>query len=113
MSVGTCVTKQLWGAVVTEWELTGNGGGEPVRCPQYADKSYAMFGTWGGATVVLQGSWDFDNPTTWFTLNESDNTTAISNTANAAGKVLENPIWIRPLMSSAGTTDVKISCVCK
>jgi hypothetical protein len=73
-----------------------------------------MIGTWGGATVTLQGGFDKDDETALLaTLHETDNATNISNTTDAIGTVLENPIWIRPLMASAGTTSVKVVLVCR
>lgn len=93
-----------YGVRIYQYTLDADGGGDAVKCAHLSDKSYAMTGTWDGATVVLQGSWDYATPATWLTLNESDNSTSISNTANAAGVVLENPIWIRPFMSGKGAT---------
>jgi hypothetical protein len=95
--------------LIIRWKTDAIAAGEPVRIAPYADKSYGMYaGTagWASSTVILQGSWDVDNSPpredTWVTLTESDNTTGISMTANGAGVVLENPIWIRP-NRTAGT----------
>jgi hypothetical protein len=89
--------------LVYTWTLGDADTGAAKRVGSFGDKSYAMQGTWDTATIVLQGSWDppDQTPATWHTLHESDNTTAISNTANAIGVILENPVWIRPV-SSAG-----------
>ena len=90
---------------IYEWILTASENGTPIRITEYPDKSYAMWGTFGG-TVTLQGSWDpVTSPTaidanSWFTLTESDNTTAITGTGGKAGVILENPVWMRPI---AGT----------
>jgi hypothetical protein len=101
---------------VHTWILTENGYGKPVKVPHLADKTYAMFGTWGGATVVLEGGFDLTDPAAdagYQTLHESDNTTAISLTANGIGVVLENPVYIRPKISNVGTTSVKIVLVAR
>lgn len=89
--------------------------GEAVRVPQFSDKSFGIWGTWGGGTMVIQGSWDKASPpaeASWQKLYESDNTTDIEVTADASGVVLENPIWIRPKCLVAVTSiSVVLNCV--
>lgn len=102
------------GTFQPEWQLTGVDKGEAVRVPQFADKSYGMWGIWGGGTIILEGSWEKGsnpNDASFIALYESDNTTAISNTANTGGVVLENPIWIRPRCTVA-VTNVKVVLNC-
>jgi hypothetical protein len=80
-----------------------NLDGAPVRWCQYADRSVQLSGTWGTATVVLQGS---NDGTTWFTLTDPQ-TVAISKTADALEQVLEMTQFVRPLLSGGnGTTAV-------
>jgi hypothetical protein len=102
------------GTFQPKWVFGATGEGEPVRVPQYSDKSFGIWGSWGGGRVTLQGSWDKSNSPhgdSWFTLYESDNTTAISVTANAAGVVLENPIWIRAICSVAvSSVEAVLNC---
>jgi hypothetical protein len=96
------------GIKIIEWNLGGTESGDPVRVPAFTDKSYGMWGTWGSATCVLQGSWDIKHPPeegSWMALKESDNSTAASQTANGCGVVLENPVWIRP-KTTGGTGSV-------
>lgn len=115
--VGTLSKKRFArGTVVYTWVLTANGYGEPVLIAHLADKSYSIFGTWDGATCVLEGGFDLADAEAdggYQTLHESDNTTAISLTANGAGVVLENPIYIRPKISNVGTTSVKAVLVAR
>jgi len=98
--------------LIYTWVMDANGSGAAKRIGRFADKSYAMWGTWGGATVKLEGSWHNPNGTpdsaSFITMTESDNTTSISFGVDAKGAVLENPVWIRPTMSNAGTTSIKI-----
>jgi len=97
--------------LIYEWILTASESGEAVKVSEYADKSYGMWGTFGG-TVTIQGSWDpcpsKDNidAGSWMTLRESDNITEIANTAAACGVILENPLWIR-VVAGSGITSVK------
>lgn len=96
------------------WFFTAVDNGEPVRVGQFNDKSFGIWGAWASGTVVLQGSWDKASPpaeTSWMTLYESDNATDISVTADAAGVVLENPIWIRPICSVV-VTGVRVTLNC-
>lgn len=97
--------------LIYEWNLSASENGTAVRIGEYPDKTYAMWGTFGG-TVTIQGS---NDPTTnassieagsWITLKESDNVTEIANAAAAMGVILENPIWIR-VISGVGVTLVK------
>ena len=104
--------------LIIRWAMEGIGNGVPVRISAAADKSYGMYsnvGGWGGATVTLQGSWDVDNnpplESSWVTLNESDNTATCSLTANGAGVILENPIWIRPTRTVAGGVQINVVLV--
>ena len=98
--------------LVYEWVLGNAETGEAKAIGHFPDKSYAMCSTaWGGATVVLQGNWDNSNSPDadgWLTLTETDNTTAISNTSNSNGAILENPVWIRPQSSGGSGTSVKV-----
>lgn len=103
---------------IIRWITEAIEAGEPIRASSLADKSYGMYnvnGVWGGATVTLQGSWDVDNvppgQNTWVTLNESDNSATCSLTANGAGVILENPIWIRPNRTAAAGPAIHVVLV--
>ena len=98
--------------LVCTWTLGNADEGAAKRIGKFADLSYGMWGTWSSATVIIQGSWDNPNGTpasgSWMTLTESDNTTAISNNANAAGAILEVPVWIRPKSTGGSGTAVNV-----
>jgi len=81
--------------------LTGDTGA-PFACPNYADKSIQVVGTFGGATVTIQGSNMIDSPT-YATLNDI---TEMPLTITSAGikQILENTYWVRPIISGAGAT---------
>src|SRR5512135_3180925 len=100
------------GMFVGKWTLDGASNGQAVRTSVFADKSYGMWGLWGGATCALEGSWDVTDPpdsNSWVALKESDNSTAASQTANGCGVILENPVWLRP--KTTGGTGSIIFCV--
>lgn len=96
--------------LIYEWTVAASEEGAAKRVMAFGDLSYAMAGTFGG-TVTLQGNWhgsgDTPDSTTWQTLHESDNTTAIALTANGIGVVLEKPVWIRAI-AGVGVTSVVV-----
>jgi hypothetical protein len=106
----TCTDKSEAGnLLVLEWTLTASENGDAKRIGSFGDKSYAMWGTFGG-TVTIQGSWDAgDTPASnsWLTLHETDNTTEIALTSDGCGVILENPVWMRPV-AGASVSSVKV-----
>lgn len=101
------------GTFQPQWTLTASETGEAVRIASWPDKSYGVWGTFGG-TVRIEGSFDKStapSEDSWFTLTESDNTTAISGSARMSGVILENPIWIRPkALASVVSVFVGLNC---
>lgn len=82
------------------WSLTtADPTGDAISVPGASDRCFQAFGTWGGATLVLEGS--LDGGTTWFTLSDPQGS-AISETANAGKAIAENPLSIRPRLSAVG-----------
>lgn len=47
---------------VFTWNLAANETGDALAAPAYADRSVQMYGTFGGATVVWEGSNEPDTP---------------------------------------------------
>ena len=90
-----------------EWTLTGTNDGAPMQFAEWADRSVAMTGTWGGGTVVWEGS--NDGGVTYYTLNDPQ-AVAISKTANALEQVIEVTEYARP-RASVGVTSVVVSVV--
>jgi hypothetical protein len=83
--------------------VTGDVG-EALGLAGYNDKTVTIVGT--ATTFALQGSNDLSN---WFTLHNIDNAdTAI--TAAGIFLIKENPLWIRPLLTT-GSVTVILSCV--
>lgn len=99
------------------WAMSGTSTGVPVKVADLPDKTveiYAPAGgaTFGGATIVFEGSNDpTADPThanyatsQWTTLTDTTETD-ISTVAAKLGpvQVLQNPVWVRP-KSTGGTT---------
>ena len=89
-------------AMVVTWAgLIGTGDvGAAIQRPDLGDRSAQVVATWGGGTVVVEGSNDGTN---WFTLT-SPAGTSLSFTANGLLQVTEAVAYIRPHVTSAVTT---------
>jgi hypothetical protein len=103
----------------TTWTLTtAQGTGEYLKRPGASDRSVQVFGTFGGATCILEGSNDprvetAPGSAVWSPLTDAS-TTAISFTSAGIEAVNENPLYIRPRLSVAGTgASITISLVSK
>lgn len=94
------------GVPQTVWAHLGNADqGTPDQLSRFPLHSVQISGTFGGATVVLQGS---DDGTTYFTLKDvlGNNVSATS----AARFDLENvPMHTRPSTSGGTGTDVTVT----
>lgn len=100
-----------WGnnAAVYTWAALATGDtGAPLKGPGFTDASYQVSGTFGGATVVIEGS---NDGVTYGTLVDPFNV-AISFTA-AAGPIQILPIclWIRPRVSGGANAAINIIAV--
>ncbi len=94
------------GATLLTWEALGNADdGAPYAMPYAADITVQVIGTFGGATVKLQGSNDGTN---WFDLTKRGGTSAASVTAAGGFSANEMPAFIRPATSGGTGTDVDV-----
>lgn len=86
-------------AIIT-WVLTSaDPNGDPVTYYDYADRTVQVKGTFGGATVELQGS--LDNGVTWSPLTDPQGN-AISKSAAALEAVSEAVPLVRPALTNVG-----------
>lgn len=82
-----------------------NSDGEKIAIADYSDKTVQVFGTFGGATLTIQGS--NDGGTTWATLHDAQGTD-LAFTAAGMELIAENPLLIRPLLSGGAGSDVDV-----
>lgn len=83
------------------WALTStNTDGSLVEWTQWADRCFQAVGTWGGATLTIQGSNDGTN---WFTLSNAAGAAAATFTADGGKAIIELPRYVRPNLTTAGT----------
>lgn len=105
----TKVDENLWRAWTVAWTLTDADEGSPWKNPGLADRSVAVTGTFGGATVTLQGSNDGTN---WFTLKDplGNNLTWTSSTATTGLKQIgEITLYLRPITAGGTGTSVVVT----
>ena len=88
-------------AVTFTWALTtANTDGAPIEWVEWADRTFTATGTWGGATLTIEGSGD---GTTWVALNNAAGGTAATATANKGMAIIEIPRYVRPNLTTPGT----------
>jgi hypothetical protein len=102
----------FWGnnvAIYTWTDLAADSSGQPVSGPGYTDRSFQVSGSFGGATVVIEGSNDGVN---YFTLRDPF-AVPLSFTAPDLREVTEMALWMRPrVIGGAGTAVDVISVMC-
>lgn len=93
---------QQWEVV---WPAMGNADtGVPATLYQYPDKTLTVSGTFGGATVTIQGSADGAN---WTTLNDFLGNPLVY-TAAAIALIAQNPNYVRAITSGGTGTAVNV-----
>jgi len=87
--------------VLWTWALaTANVDGFPLEWSEWADRTFTASGTWGGATLSIEGSNDGTN---FFTLSNAAGGTAATFTADGCKTIIETPRWARPKLTTAGS----------
>lgn len=83
--------------------------GQPLPFTLYSDRSVQVTGTFGGASVTIEGSNDGEN---WFTLADPQGNSLNFVTAKLEA-ILELVLWIRPKVTGGdGTTSINVNmCV--
>lgn len=98
---------QVWAnnvAMYTWAAIPADSSGASVSGPGFTDRSFSISGTFGGATVVIEGSNDGVN---YFTLHDPF-ANALSFTAAALAEVTEMALYMRPRVigGTASAVDV-------
>lgn len=89
------------------WETCLNTDtGEPVTFPGGTIKSFQVTGTFGGATVTIEGSNDGTN----YAALTTNGTTAATATTAGIKNIFENTLYIRcNVTGGGGTTDLDVT----
>ena len=95
------MSRTITWAALTTTDPTGT----PAQWCEFSQRCVTITGTFGGATVTLQGSNDGTN---YFTLTDLQ-TTAISKTSAALEQVAELPLLVKPVVTGGdGTTSITV-----
>ena len=101
------------GAHIWEWLAMANADapdalGDGDGAVAFADKTVQFdSAAWGGATATLEGS---NDGTSWFGLSDPQGA-AISMTVNGLVAVLENPRYIKPVLSGGAASSINCRLV--
>jgi len=91
-----------------QWVLAAGESGDAFLLPGYADRSVQVFGTFGGASVVFEGSNQDGTPATYATLSDPQGN-GLTFTAAGLKAVLEMTRVVRPrVIGGDGTTSLTI-----
>jgi len=114
MAIVALSSENLGNVQIVKWEgLTTNDTGQPWGRADFNDKCVQILGDFGtNATVTIQGSNDprvITDPSNavWFSVTDPQ-ANAIAKTAAAGEQILENPVWIRPSVTSGTNPDLDI-----
>lgn len=87
------------------WVLATGDTGVEVGFADFADRSVQVSGTFGGATITLEGS---NNGTDWVGLRDPQGV-AISFTAAGLKQVLESTLLVRPVITGGAASSVNVT----
>lgn len=84
-----------------DWALTtADPTGAGITQLDYADRTFVAYGTWGGATLTIEGSNDGTN---WVPLSDAAGAADATASANKAITIVELTKFIRPNLTTPGT----------
>lgn len=96
--------------VATWANMAQNDVGMPMGNSQYTDRSFQVAGTFGGATVAVEGT---NDDTNWSTLTDLQGNPLLFTTAKIE-LVTEATLRIRPKVTGGdGTTNLTVSALLK
>lgn len=102
-------------ALINEWTgISGSDDADWALLGHYNDKCVHVFGVFSGGTITLQGSnEDGPSPSNGAPLTDPTQT-LISITTTGIRQVLENPLYIRPVLTGGDVnTSLTVRLVCR
>lgn len=103
-SVETLATWRDRASIITWAGLTTGDTGRPLEMTGWADRSVQITGTFGGATLTLQGS---NNGSAWNTLTDPQGNEIVL-TSQKIEQIMEITRYIRPIVSGGSGTSINI-----
>jgi len=100
------------GSIIVTWAAMANADtGTAFQVPSAANLTFQHSGTFGGATIVLQGS---NDGTSWATLTQTGGSNvAFSYTTAGIHCPVEMPVYVRPVTSGGTGTAIDAVLVCR
>ena len=91
---------------LVSWALAQGDEGAAAQWTEYADRCFQVAGTFGGASVTIQGSNDGIN---WASLSDPQGN-ALTFVTGRIEQALELPVFVRPVVSNGdGTTALSVT----
>lgn len=86
--------------ILVSWALTtADFDGARVEWTQWSDRCFQAAGTFGGATVTIEGS---NNGTIWFPLSNAAGGATATFTVDGGKQIIELPRFVRPNLTVVG-----------
>lgn len=86
--------------ILYSWSLTtANASGAAISGAEWADRTWQANGTWGGATLALEGS---NDGVTFSPMSNASGGADIAMTSNDLASTVELPLWVRPNLTTPG-----------
>lgn len=97
---------------ITWTSLTAaNASGTATNTSPFRMIEVQIKGTWNTGTLTIQGSDDGTNYGTLTQLKDLADASYTSDPAKPSIPLLECPLWVKPVLSGAGTDDVTVTLV--
>ena len=91
--------------------ITADPDGYPLQFPEWADICFTATGTFGGATLTIEGS---NDNAIWMPLSNAAGGVAATATSNRAMTIIERPLFIRPNLTTIGAgATVTVIAACR
>lgn len=95
---------------ILTWDLASGDVALPADFAHFADRTVQIGGTFGGATVAIQGSLD---GVEWATLTDPQGN-GITATAARLESIMEMTTFVRPLVTGAsGSTAIRVTILAR
>jgi len=93
-------------SIMAQWDMVdADTVGAAAEFPDQTDAVVTITGTWGGATVVIEGS---NDGSTFVTLTDPQGNAISKTTNNAVEQITEVPRYIRPSKSGGSSTTLRV-----
>ena len=97
---------RISGKIATWTSLTEtNNVGDKFEAIAYRDQTVQITGTFGGATITMQGS---NDDVTWVTLKDTTGVDIEYSGTNRLVGILQAPRYVRPSISGGSGTSLKV-----